>query len=96
MLLIFILNKNDRTKDHTFVLKVNPVTIIDALKTLKWSLEQEKLWTSSENTLSQTENKILSWLKTHKEFTPEVPYDFLVNEPQNKYNEAGEGPKTQN
>ena len=43
--------------------------------------KKKNLWISSGNTLSQTENKILYWLKTHKAFTPEVSYDFLVNEP---------------
>lgn len=94
-LFIFSSNKNDRTKDHTFVLEFNPLAIIDASKT-GWGPQQGKPWTSSGNTASQTENKILFWLKTHEEFLTEVPYAFVVNEPQNKHNEAGESPKTQN
>lgn len=51
-----------------------------------------KLWISSGNIMSHTKNKILSCLKPVK--NSHQKYDgILVNETQNKHNEAGDGPK---
>lgn len=55
------------TKDATFILEVNLSTITDALKTSEWSPGLENLPTSSGNTQSQIENKILSQLKLIKD-----------------------------
>lgn len=54
------------TKDPTFILEVNPITITDALKTSEWSPRIENLPTLSGNIQNQTENKIRSQLKLIK------------------------------